>query len=467
MQKCYWLLFVILIFQQNHLVANQVEPNKVTISGKSNSTQQNVDIVVFGDPLMYEETHFQLDYQPDGSFLLDIPVAQATLAELHLGDNQYPIFLEPGKEISLQISPPGTAYPLIFDSLKTRENRFLSHYQQFTANHNAEIEAYMATANASDYKQYIVQLSKLRRRFVGNNDEYRHSGKGFQELINQTENYWMYNQLLRYAFDKPLFENNWEPLSLDQEFYSFLSNEPVSKTGLLDCPQYLIFLDRFLETKSIDATVKQPNSLEVARKYLEGESLWYITAKHIQTQLRNGNPASVHQELINFSAECKYPALQKVVDAMHRKSLGWTVGTSAPAFELLNTSNTKVSLEQYKGKVVLLDFWATWCGHCRDEMPALLQLGSEFSSTDFEVVFISADKSLQVMNDYVTNNGLKGNHLWGEMLRNSKVAKEYQVEALPASFLLDQNGKIVATFTGGTSLNEIRCYLQYLVAKVK
>ncbi len=128
------------------------------------------------------------------------------------------------------------------------------------------------------------------------------------------------------------------------------------------------------------------------------------------------------------------------------------VGQDAPDLTLPNTNGDMVKLSSFKGKVVLLDFWASWCFPCRQSIPAVNKLYEKYKAMGFEVVGLSVDskkkdwlkaiKALKMKYTQVNDNGG-----W-----NSAAAAQYGVEAIPATFLIDKKGRIAAIDAEGADL---------------
>ena len=120
------------------------------------------------------------------------------------------------------------------------------------------------------------------------------------------------------------------------------------------------------------------------------------------------------------------------------------ISGAPPAFTLVDVNGKSVSLADFKGRVVILDFWATWCPPCKREIPDFIKLQSEYGSKGVQIVGIALDQPNKVK-AFVKDNGMNYPVLMG----TNEVAASYGgVEAIPTTFVIDKSGKIVAKYEG-------------------
>lgn len=131
------------------------------------------------------------------------------------------------------------------------------------------------------------------------------------------------------------------------------------------------------------------------------------------------------------------------------------VGEQAPDFSVRGVDGKQVSLADYRGKYVLLDFWASWCGPCRMEMPNIKAVYDKFGQNPrFAIVGLNLDKTPEAAKDFVRSNGLNWTHgLLGDW-KDTNVPESYGVNGIPAMFLIDPEGKIAATGLRGHAAME-------------
>jgi thiol-disulfide isomerase/thioredoxin len=112
------------------------------------------------------------------------------------------------------------------------------------------------------------------------------------------------------------------------------------------------------------------------------------------------------------------------------------IGSSAPKFTLRDLSGQMVSLDQYRGKVVMLDFWATWCGPCRISMPKFEELQKEYPSA-LVLLAINVQEPAQTVRDYVKEQSIGSRVLLDE---EGSVAQAYGTIGIPMEVLIDKQG---------------------------
>ena len=118
-------------------------------------------------------------------------------------------------------------------------------------------------------------------------------------------------------------------------------------------------------------------------------------------------------------------------------------GDKAPEIVLLNLEGKEVKLSDFKGKTVLIDFWASWCAPCRKSNPKLEKMYQEYKSKGFEIIGVSLDSKKTSWENAVKKDKLSFTQVNDTDFWNAKSAQDYNVEALPASFLIDKNGVII------------------------
>lgn len=129
-------------------------------------------------------------------------------------------------------------------------------------------------------------------------------------------------------------------------------------------------------------------------------------------------------------------------------------GAAAPDVSLPTTEGTMVSLSSFRGKYVLLDFWASWCGPCRGENPNVVAAYEKFKNKNFTIYSVSLDNNKEAWEKAVKDDGLTWTQVSDLRGWSSTAANTYSVQSIPTNFLIDPNGRIIARNLRGEQLEE-------------
>jgi thiol-disulfide isomerase/thioredoxin len=145
-------------------------------------------------------------------------------------------------------------------------------------------------------------------------------------------------------------------------------------------------------------------------------------------------------------------------------------GKPAPAFALEDLSGKKVSLASYKGKAVLVNFWATWCAPCKIETPWLVDLRNQYAPQGFEILGVSAegddlkkdDKAGWAKQKIEVAKFVQQMHMpYPVLINGDSISQDYDgVDAMPTSFFVDRNGTVVAAQMGLTSKDDLEANIK-------
>jgi peroxiredoxin len=147
-------------------------------------------------------------------------------------------------------------------------------------------------------------------------------------------------------------------------------------------------------------------------------------------------------------------------------SIGFIVDVSAqqqkaPNFSLKSADGKTYQLSQLKGKVVIVNFWATWCGPCRREIPDFIEAYKKYKSQGLEIIGVSVDEDgWSKVKPFVTENKIN----YPVVLMDKKVVSDYgNFNAIPTTFVVDKNGDIVDTHTGVMTMSQLESKIQPLL----
>lgn len=161
----------------------------------------------------------------------------------------------------------------------------------------------------------------------------------------------------------------------------------------------------------------------------------------------NGRHAQTAQRLLQTDRADRKGATEGLSSTSNRSPN--FVGQAAMDFHATDLNGQPLSIEQFRGKVVLLDFWATWCPPCIAEMPNVKRTYTKYKNQNFEIIGISLDRSMAPLKSYIEKEGIT----WPQYYDSSRrVSNMYQVRSIPSTFLIDGEGIIRDTNLRGSAL---------------
>jgi thiol-disulfide isomerase/thioredoxin len=127
-------------------------------------------------------------------------------------------------------------------------------------------------------------------------------------------------------------------------------------------------------------------------------------------------------------------------------------GSAFPPFSVTSLDGKAIDLAKYKGKVVLIDFWATWCGPCVQELPNVLSAYKLYHDKGFEIIGISLDESKDKLEAFLKENNMTWPQFFDGKGWGNELAQKYGINSIPATYLLDTEGNIIARDLRGAGL---------------
>ena len=216
---------------------------------------------------------------------------------------------------------------------------------------------------------------------------------------------------------------------LQQKYQSAMTtgNEDEAKKAEIDYKAMIEDMKVF--TKNF---VKEHNSSVVAA---------YITLVQLANDIQSAELDSI---IVKFPAEISNSEyvvkVKEIADAMKKTA----IGVVAPDFTMNDPAGNPVTLSSLRGKVVMIDFWASWCAPCRQENPNVVKLYQKYNSKGFEIIGVSLDRTKEEWVQAIKDDQLSWVHVSDLQFWQNTAARLYSVNAIPQTYLLDAEGKIIA-----------------------
>jgi peroxiredoxin len=208
----------------------------------------------------------------------------------------------------------------------------------------------------------------------------------------------------------------------------------------------------FERSKKID---KETDSLKAI--FIKNNPNSYISLVALNELFKKkGDISSIGILYKSLSAVVRNTPLAKTLENTLYDNGPTSVGKMAPLFTQSDVNGKPVQLSDFKGKYVLLDFWASWCGPCRAENPNVLKAYNHYKDKNFTVIGVSLDREGKKADwlAAIESDGLPWTQVSDLQFWNNAVAKKYEIRAIPQNFLIDPSGKIIAKNLRGEALEQ-------------
>jgi len=228
--------------------------------------------------------------------------------------------------------------------------------------------------------------------------------------------------------------------SMNEEFRK--ANAARDTVAVMALREEYMELQERAKNYELEFVKENPNAL-ISALVLEK----FLTAKTVPVQ-------QIDSLFQSFSPEIKSTKPGKRIIELLKNAKATAIGTQAPEFSGPTPDGDQLALNEVKGKVTLIDFWAAWCKPCRMENPNIVSVYQKYKDKGLNVVGVSLDRKKEDWLNAIESDGLEWNHISHLQYFQDPIAQLYNVNAIPAAFLLDENGVIIAKDLRGPALEE-------------
>lgn len=304
----------------------------------------------------------------------------------------------------------------IVDSTKIIDNKFsINGVTEHPMQYNLLIK------NSQNYTRIWLESGELK--FKAKDGEFKNAIIEGSNSQNESEKLW-----------KPIWEYRKRRDSLSKIVYNNELNDSLK-------------LNAKLELKKV-----QQNKLKIESDFIKNNPKSYVSANTLDFYSTSLPKKTVSELYNNLSENVKNSTYGKSVKKFLVLNKNPKIGDKYVDFSMTNEKGELIKLSDYEGKLLLLDFWASWCGPCIKEYPALRKAYSQFNKDGFEIVSISEDQSKERWLKAIKENELNWINLWQDGGNNADPYLIYGINGIPDNFLIDKNGIIIARNLRGENL---------------
>jgi thiol-disulfide isomerase/thioredoxin len=464
-----FLIFIALISLWS--CSNNIKENSsIQIRGVVQNTQGKTVSIISMDPLREMIDLGESNIDSKGNFQIAVESIEPMEVLLIYGGESAEMWLEPGFNLALTFDGSDFKNTIEFKGKGAVENTFLnemSTYNQkyakepkddieefrtfmksYTSGAEQRVNSLAAKKNVSELF-VVIEKNKIKNRFPSS----------FYQFF---KNYWYENSKM---FELQENEKDvWKDLDLQNNKLLISDNH---RRTVYDYISNLTFDSARFDPSGSRVIGKKKAMNYFLSRDMHPDYIQFVTASNISDDLEYPGYKYAKPKYDIFLLEYPESRFTKALENKFSKWFELTKGKSAPDFSGLSPDGQNVSLSDFKGSVIYIDVWASWCRPCFSEFPYLVDLKNTFSDKD-KVIFMYA--SIDEDSSY-WRNGLKkipeieGVHLMVDGAWQSQFAEEYIIRNIPRYILIDQQGKIVDAeakkpSTGEGLANDIRSLLE-------
>jgi thiol-disulfide isomerase/thioredoxin len=240
---------------------------------------------------------------------------------------------------------------------------------------------------------------------------------------------------------------------LVKELSTYIEKNPDAE-DLNEATETALQIANILEdNETISILLMNAYHRELDRGQLDSQALAIAGVMAAQFAIEQGDKATareIHTELKKISDMYMDPSLMKAANHLQGLLATPAIG-DAPTLAGKTLTGENITLDQFKGKVVMIDFWATWCGPCVAELPNVKRTYDKYHEQGFEIIGVSLDRDKAALEAFIEKKEMNWSHLY-DPEQTSSLASQFAVKSIPTILLIDRNGKIASINARGPEL---------------
>ena len=456
MKKLCLLLTVIILMSCDK--KNEIEYS--VVSGEITNNAAEFVIIMSND---FEQ---KLAINNNNSFSDTLHLKRDGFYDLYIGREKTGIYLEKGKSLTINVDSENFDESIIYGGDLASINNFIAEKYLYNMKNLNFREIF-----ALDESAFFKKLDDNQKNLDAIMAKHEIKNSGFLTKLKEEDKYARATMLENYESAHQFFSENPE-YRASENFYKETKDIDYADTlAFRNSMTYQNLLETHYDRIANEELLLNPAERNEIILFLEkvDNALpdGYAKDKLMTNYLQYGLKADDNLEKAFSIYKNSNPNKDNLAKLTTRYDIlkGLTKGNPSPSFNFENHKGGKTSLEDLKGKYVYIDVWATWCGPCLREIPALQQIEKDYAGKNISVVSISIDeeKDYDKWKNMVTESSLGGIQLMADKNWKSKFVEEYAILGIPRFILVDPNGDIVSSDAPRPSDLQLRALLDNLL----
>lgn len=428
---------------------HQVEENTILIEGQIENPRAESLVFqrYFGNVPLKKEVLKEVVLEDDHSFKVSFEWEEPGFIHVTHGDYQTRLFMEPGQDLIMHSTGEDFGDIMEFGGAAGSANVFvIENLSAFRKEAGRILEEevdqeptdFLEAINTS-YTSFYNDLQKANQE------------RELSEAFFNT-----FHDYLKYSFGTILFRygsllDDVSPEALPPGYYEFTDSVSTAIDKPLNITPYLDYLENYLNYRSEKAATEhfesreqyQLHRFDLAGKHLEGPPQEVMKVREIHLLKENSHEETGEKLLKEIREEVSDDLLRIIEHEEHIPRSGPEEGDQAPAFKYPDPGGNEVALDSFRGDVVYLDIWASWCNPCLQEFPHTKELHKEFKDEDVTFLYVSIDEEEESWRSALEAHDLKGTNLYAGNHFDAQIMEDYGVDAIPRYIIISKAGEIV------------------------
>lgn len=433
--------------------------SQVFISGevKNAPVDAQVMLTYYNNTIEYTEVEaINVLLDSLGCFKSTFTLNKTTPAKLTISDEYTNVFIEASDSLHIIVDFSAFDETIKYFGRGAANNNYLA--ADLLANFTKKANKYNHFKSAEKFELYIDSLEKSNVEFLKSHDSPEFT-TAFRNYINVTTRYRFINPRWMFTIEYDRSTRSFRIKKLPKEYYDFLKTIDLNDELAFDNITYQIALSRYLSEVE-ELKIMYPDSISpdqkakirIQKNYDYRKSIFKnkVLDDQLTRYLKRNiglviSDIKFTDELINdYKSVCKNPEYISIIDEIYSKAINLSSGKNAPDFTLINEKNEPNSLSSFNGKIVFIDFWATWCAPCLVAMPKTIDLMNKFKDNK-EVIFlyVNVNDDKEKWRNYISKKKIGGEHWYADKKQSAELYKLYNFRGIPHYVLIDKKGKLV------------------------
>ncbi len=386
-------------------------------------------------------------------FTASLPMEDSRLVNVRTQGRSISLYLEPGAEVDVRFDVDDTSRVPDIEGDLAAENRLLAGYNADVASKYARMTVLSRAAemDPDDFRAYVEEINEEKLGYLESDQNFDALNEDFLSMMKSSIHFETLTHLLEYPMAMAHFRELETAPDMPDGYYDFLESSVNFSDDYTKLASYVGFLNVY---QNYMMQKNEPEEGYGDRDYYQvlfeqsyeaftGETRDIALAGAVVSMIRFGDfqlAGEHYEQFMDLATTDKY---RDIVDAEYQQVLALSPGQPAPDFTLTDIDGEEVSLSDFRGQVVYLDFWASWCGPCMQQVPYARELKKRMEDHDDLVfLYISVDTDEDAWRSKVAEENIQGVHLNVPGFSH-EVPEEYNLRGVPTFFLIGRDGQIV------------------------